>query len=98
MVKSFSASLDKATGVGALGAAFSASFCVTSKLSFKVNVFPILRHLPTWFPGAGFHKTADELRKRAIDILQVPLARVQQQMVCQVAGAENQDVTDRLIV
>lgn len=31
--------------------------------NFLVNVFPALRHIPEWFPGAGWKRTAREWRK-----------------------------------
>ena len=45
--------------------------------------FPsIFRHIPAWFPGAGFKKFAHEARKVAFEMRDIPLAIVQKQMVC----------------
>ncbi|KAH8102113.1 cytochrome P450 [Cristinia sonorae] len=37
----------------------------TSVTDFLVNWFPILEHIPAWFPGGGFKKTAEDWRRRA---------------------------------
>jgi len=43
--------------------------------------FPsVFRHLPTWFPGAGFKRFALEGRKVAFEMRDIPLATVQKQM------------------
>ena len=31
--------------------------------SFWVDLFPILKHVPSWFPGAGFQKKAARWRE-----------------------------------
>ncbi|KAF8872241.1 cytochrome P450 [Infundibulicybe gibba] len=33
--------------------------------AWLVNTFPILRHIPPWFPGAKFHQVASNVRKLA---------------------------------
>ncbi|KAF9483393.1 cytochrome P450 [Pholiota conissans] len=38
-----------------------------------VNAFPILRHLPPWFPGAEFHRLALEVKKATSLFLDAPL-------------------------
>ncbi|KAF8997758.1 cytochrome P450 [Cyathus striatus] len=40
--------------------------------SFLVDIFPMLRMVPEWFPGAGFQKIARRGRKEADDMLNVP--------------------------
>ncbi|KAF8872236.1 cytochrome P450 [Infundibulicybe gibba] len=30
--------------------------------AWLVNTFPVLRHIPPWFPGAKFHQVADQVR------------------------------------
>ncbi|KAJ6561796.1 cytochrome P450 [Mycena capillaripes] len=45
-----------------------------------VDSFPILRHVPSWFPGAGFKRWAAEKRKRSDEILFSPLKLVHEQM------------------
>lgn len=47
-----------------------------------VNAIPILRHLPPWFPGAGFHKIASETKEMTTKMQEVPLKWVQKNMVC----------------
>jgi hypothetical protein len=46
-----------------------------------VNQVPILRYLPTWFPGAGFHKFASKTRELMTQIKEVPFKWTQEQMV-----------------
>ncbi len=58
------------------------------------NIFPnstlffafpsIFRHIPAWFPGAGFKRLALEARKVAYKMRDIPLAAVQKQMVWRV--------------
>ncbi|KAJ2913746.1 hypothetical protein MD484_g6664, partial [Candolleomyces efflorescens] len=54
--------------------------------SYFVDLFPILKHIPAWFPGAGFQRKARELRpisaklksspfKEAVTNFGTPLAR-----------------------
>ncbi|KAF9533207.1 cytochrome P450 [Crepidotus variabilis] len=45
-----------------------------------VNAIPILRHLPEWFPGAGFHTFAREARKLTDQMLNAPIAMVEKKM------------------
>ena len=53
----------------------------TSPGAFLVDVFPILRHVPSWMPGAGFQKKAQEW-KRIIDrMADEPHEFVKKQMV-----------------
>ncbi|KAE9386741.1 cytochrome P450 [Gymnopus androsaceus JB14] len=42
-----------------------------------VNAFPFLRYLPKWLPGTSFYSTANELKRSAINMLEVPLSLVQ---------------------
>lgn len=37
-----------------------------------VEYFPILRHLPLWFPGARFRRTAEKFRPYVEDMVQKP--------------------------
>jgi len=39
---------------------------------FLVDTFPILRYLPTWFPGGGFHKDAKRWRKMVSETADTP--------------------------
>ncbi|KAF5322721.1 hypothetical protein D9619_000358 [Psilocybe cf. subviscida] len=45
-----------------------------------VNNMPILRYLPSWFPGAGFHKVASETRVMTTKMQEVPLKWVQKNL------------------
>ncbi|KAJ7505253.1 cytochrome P450 [Mycena galericulata] len=45
-----------------------------------VNAFPILRHLPGWFPGCGFQYFAAECRKLTEEMQRVPLDFVKQNL------------------
>ncbi|KAF7365163.1 Cytochrome p450 [Mycena venus] len=45
-----------------------------------VNAFPILRHLPSWMPGAGFQRFAAESRQLAQEMREVPYNFVKQNM------------------
>ncbi|KAI0066974.1 cytochrome P450 [Artomyces pyxidatus] len=48
--------------------------------AFIVEFLPTLKHIPTWFPGAGFKRQAKEWRKLARAIIEVPFAMVKQQL------------------
>ena len=43
--------------------------------------FPILRHLPSWFPGTQFKKLVLEGKKWAYEMRNIPLGSVQRQLV-----------------
>ncbi|KAF7365150.1 O-methylsterigmatocystin oxidoreductase [Mycena venus] len=45
-----------------------------------VNAFPILKHLPSWMPGAGFQHFAAESRQLAQEMREVPYNFVKQNM------------------
>ncbi|KAF7365164.1 Cytochrome p450 [Mycena venus] len=45
-----------------------------------VNAFPILRHLPSWIPGAGFQRFPAESRQLAQEMREVPYNFVKQNM------------------
>jgi hypothetical protein len=46
-----------------------------------VNHIPILRYLPTWFPGARFHKFAAETKELTTQMKEVPFKWTQEKMV-----------------
>ncbi|KAJ6502305.1 cytochrome P450 [Mycena sanguinolenta] len=48
--------------------------------AFAVNVFPILRYLPSWMPGGGFHRVAAEARQLTEEMREVPFKFVKQNM------------------
>lgn len=45
-----------------------------------LNVFPVLRHLPRWFPGTSFHKVVDDCRDFTKDMLNIPFEYVRKSM------------------
>ncbi|KAF7364916.1 O-methylsterigmatocystin oxidoreductase [Mycena venus] len=45
-----------------------------------VNAFPILKHLPSWMPGAGFQRFAAESRQMVQEMREVPYNFVKQNM------------------
>ncbi|KAJ7132207.1 cytochrome P450 [Mycena epipterygia] len=47
---------------------------------FLVNLIPPLRHLPSWFPGAGFQKTAKSWKETLDQMVEQPYQFVKQQM------------------
>ncbi|KAG6836865.1 hypothetical protein H0H93_002108 [Arthromyces matolae] len=53
--------------------------------AYPVNAFPSLRRLPTWFPGAGFKKTAKEWAENLIKMVEQPYNSVKSQMVSYVS-------------
>ncbi|XP_006457725.1 hypothetical protein AGABI2DRAFT_198695 [Agaricus bisporus var. bisporus H97] len=48
--------------------------------TFIVNLIPALRHLPDWFPGAGFKQTAREWAKDLSNMIERPHQYVKEQM------------------
>lgn len=46
-----------------------------------INVIPILKHIPPWFPGASSRKAVERVRKLTQDMQHIPLDFVQSQMV-----------------
>ncbi|TFK74236.1 cytochrome P450 [Pluteus cervinus] len=48
--------------------------------SHAVNSFPILRHIPTWFPGAKFHHVAARCRKLTKELRLAPYEMVRADM------------------
>ncbi|KAG6906360.1 hypothetical protein DXG01_014314 [Tephrocybe rancida] len=59
-----------------------------------VNALPFLRHLPTWFPGAGFHKFAAECKVCTDEMQNYPFRHVQEKMA---AGDEVSGLLARLL-
>jgi hypothetical protein len=49
--------------------------------AFLVDVIPILKHVPAWFPGAGWKRTADRFRQTLTNMTDVPYRFVKEQMV-----------------
>ncbi|KAJ7367013.1 cytochrome P450 [Mycena albidolilacea] len=47
---------------------------------FAVDTFPFLRHLPSWFPGCGFHRYAQNVSLLLDEMKNVPFDFVRQNM------------------
>lgn len=48
---------------------------------FLVDVFPALRHVPHWFPGAGFKKLARDWAEAFTSMVEVPYAHAKSLIV-----------------
>jgi hypothetical protein len=49
--------------------------------AFWVDLFPILKYVPSWFPGAGFQKKAARVREATSTMAEKPFRHVQEQLV-----------------
>lgn len=49
--------------------------------AYLVDALPILRFLPSWFPGGGFKKEAEVSRQTLTDMINVPFELVKTQVV-----------------
>jgi hypothetical protein len=49
--------------------------------TFWVDLFPILKYVPSWFPGAGFQKKAAHWREVNAALTETPFRYVKEQMV-----------------
>ena len=49
--------------------------------AFLVDIIPILRHVPAWYPGAGFRKTAQLWRKNLDDMVDIPYEFAKRRLV-----------------
>jgi hypothetical protein len=49
--------------------------------TFWVDLFPILKYVPSWFPGAGFQKKAAHWRALNASVKETPFRHVQDQLV-----------------
>ena len=49
--------------------------------AFWVDMFPILRYVPSWFPGAGFQKKATRVKETINIMADKPFCHVQEQSV-----------------
>ncbi|KAJ6448362.1 cytochrome P450 [Mycena sanguinolenta] len=47
---------------------------------YLVNTFPILKYVPSWFPGAGFKRQAAKWRVLARGMMEMPFAETKRQM------------------
>ncbi|PPQ96482.1 hypothetical protein CVT26_010476 [Gymnopilus dilepis] len=66
----------------------------TTPGGFLVNLIPALRHVPSWFPGAGFKRTAKEWARTLAVMAEGPHQFVKQQMA---AGTAEISFTSRLL-
>ncbi|GLI79445.1 hypothetical protein PoHVEF18_007780 [Penicillium ochrochloron] len=48
--------------------------------AWLVDMVPILKYVPAWFPGVGFKRTAQEWKKHLEDVVDKPYAFVQRRM------------------
>ncbi|KZT56551.1 cytochrome P450 [Calocera cornea HHB12733] len=62
--------------------------------AWLVDFLPFLRHLPAWFPGAGFQKIAAEWRQDWFDLLEKPINMVKANMA---AGTAKPSFASRLL-
>jgi hypothetical protein len=49
---------------------------------FLVDLIPILKYVPEWFPGANFQSKAAMMRKHAVRIRNATFAATEELMVC----------------
>ena len=49
--------------------------------AFFVDLMPILKYIPSWFPGAGFQKKAAHWRKLNHIMADKPFSHAQEQLV-----------------
>ena len=49
--------------------------------AFLVDMVPILKYVPSWFPGAGFQKKAARWREALNTMAEKPFRHVQEQLV-----------------
>jgi hypothetical protein len=49
--------------------------------TFWVDLFPLLKYVPSWFPGAGFQKKAAHWRKVNATLAEKPFRYVEEQLV-----------------
>ncbi|EPQ51330.1 cytochrome P450 [Gloeophyllum trabeum ATCC 11539] len=64
--------------------------------AFLVNQIPILKYVPTWFPGAGFKKKADYWRQVSDDMLNKPFETVLENMASN-RGTAVPSVTSKML-
>ncbi|EIN06160.1 cytochrome P450 [Punctularia strigosozonata HHB-11173 SS5] len=63
--------------------------------AFLVDLLPFLRWVPAWFPGAGFQRTARELRKLNADVYTLPYEDVKRQILHK--GSAPESVTQAML-
>ncbi|KAF8515740.1 cytochrome P450 [Gautieria morchelliformis] len=55
-------------------------FSLATSMGFLVDLFPILKYVPAWFPFAGFKRTAAKWRQNFVDTVEEPFAFVKREM------------------
>ncbi|KAF8166293.1 cytochrome P450 [Mycena galopus ATCC 62051] len=53
----------------------------TAPGAWAIDLLPILRHIPSWVPGAGFHQVAKKYRKAMLDATWRPYVWCKENMV-----------------
>ena len=53
--------------------------------AFLVDTVPVLKYVPSWFPGAQFQREAERMRHDLEELYDVPYDFVKEQMVCTVS-------------
>ncbi|KAF8814215.1 cytochrome P450 [Phlegmacium glaucopus] len=66
----------------------------TAPGSFLVDIFPPLKYLPAWFPGAGFKRTAVHWAQTVTSMVEAPFKFVKEQMA---SGTAEPSFTSRLL-
>lgn len=54
--------------------------------AYMVDIFPLLKFVPAWVPGAGFQRKAKEWKKLLDDVIDLPYALLKKQMVSEIFG------------
>lgn len=62
--------------------------------AFLVDTVPILKHVPSWFPGAGFKQRAKEWKRHADNTLEAPFEALKEDIVRCVHGGKGRDRAD----
>ena len=55
-------------------------------LNWLVNSVPVLRHVPAWFPGAGFKRYAISVKSQVVEQLERPFEYVLDKVVSRLSG------------
>ena len=59
-----------------------------------INILPILRHIPSWVPGATAKKIAKKVRWLAEEMKRIPMERVSAAMVRELSTTQRTCTTD----
>lgn len=68
--------------IHSVATAFTRTGEAASAGKYLANVFPILKYVPEWMPGASFKREAREIREELKRLIDVPFQKVLQSMVC----------------